>query len=278
MTARSLLSELSPPILRRAVKALLSIADGGPRGAGSPRLRVVGQGPLRERKMWLDETIRWQRSMADGSYDREVLDYASTLRLEGATAIDIGAFMGYYTLAFASLVGPGGRVVAFEPNPVSRERLARNLSANPELAGRISVESACVGEANGFARFSLSDGVDSGTASGSHVSGTITPEKEEVYVSAGFREIRAEAVTLDRFVTRAGITPTLLKIDVEGAEASVLKGALATLDAFKPTILLEVHTPVAMFEVGRLLPRRGYELSPLKFEQDGRVFLAAKPG
>ena len=270
MRVREQLSDLTPPILKRAITGVFR-----KRGKASPT--VVRNGVLTGRRMWLNSFSWWQRSLIDGSYDQEVLATIDTMDLCGTTVIDVGAYIGYYTLAFSVAVGEEGRVFALEPNPSSLIRLKKNISLNDRLSGRITVEPLCLADSVGQAYFSLSTGVDLGTASGSHIAGTITLDRPDVFSRFGFREVKVNVTTLDEFARERNLMPRLIKIDVEGAEAAVLRGASLTLRTYRPFILLEVHTAASMFDVGNLLEAYGYRTTMLKCESDGRAFLRAAP-
>src|SRR5688572_23520723 len=85
-------------------------------------------------------TVPWQDEMAAGCFEPFVYDALRASSLEGSTVWDVGAHIGYHTLGFAALVGPAGRVIAFEPNLQNLERLGQNLARNPQLSARVGVE------------------------------------------------------------------------------------------------------------------------------------------
>ena len=122
--------------------------------------------------------------------------------------VDVGANMGSYTL-LASAVR-GARTVCFEPNPTTFARLSQNLLLN-HLGERVTAHLAGVGEKPGFLRLSLNQDC------GNHI--LCDNEREE--------GVEVKVVTLDEIL--AGTCPSLLKIDVEGFELSVLRGAGAIL-------------------------------------------------
>lgn len=146
----------------------------------------------------------------------------------GDVVWDVGANIGLYSAVLSRLVGPLGQVVAFEPEPRARERLAQNIELN--RAGNVRVESVALGRRSERARFfTASEGVD-----GSHSlvndsgSGTVL----EIDVERG-DVVRRK---LDLRV------PAVVKVDVEGAEDDVLEGLAETLAS--PTcraVLCEVH-------------------------------------
>ena len=152
-----------------------------------------------------------------GGYEPEKMHLAASLLHPGDVAFDIGANVGIYTLLFSDVVGPTGRVVAFEPSPGNVGYLRRALSLN--VVTNVSVIAAAVSRASGKTMFDL--GADSST-------GRISPQ--------GALEI--DTIGLDDFVARENCRPSLIKIDVEGAEVEVLEGASTTLRNFTPSLLI----------------------------------------
>lgn len=70
------------------------------------------------------------RLVAEKWFEPRVREKVRQYARSGATVVDIGANIGYYTVQAATLVGPHGRVVAFEPQPSVRQELASNLALN----------------------------------------------------------------------------------------------------------------------------------------------------
>lgn len=145
----------------------------------------------------------------------------------GDVFIDAGACVGLYTAVAARLVGPTGKVVAFEPAEVTYPILERNAQLNAE--GNVTTVQAA-----------LSDTV--GTAELFHVMGA------SLYSlgSGGHHDEGSEQVattTVDAVARQLGLPKVdCIKMDVEGAEAMVLRGAAQVVEAFRPTILLEVNS------------------------------------
>lgn len=168
-----------------------------------------------------------------------------------ATVFDIGAHVGFYTLLSSVIVGPNGKVFAFEP---SSDNL-RYLEAHLELNGirNATVVTAAVSRSNGTVLFSK--GRDSSTG---HVS------------SAGGLAVRA--VGIDDFLADKGnLAPDFLKIDVEGGELEVLEGAKDTISRYHPTIFLETHGPDMHSACCQLLRSFGYKIENIEFDPPGRT-------
>lgn len=219
------------------------------------------------------------RQMALGTYDETFVD---ALRphsaLQGAVVWDVGAHIGYESLLFAELVGPAGRVVAFEPNPANFREWQRNVEGNSELAARMSLRATALCDKSGTAAFRFSEDVLGGGSSGSHLADAVPPEDEVSYAAFGL--VNVACARADDLVEAGEIAPpAIIKIDVEGAEADVVRGATRTLHRYKPILLVEVHHVRAMHDLEVLLQETGYSSSVLETPEEtaSRCFLKAVP-
>ena len=142
----------------------------------------------------------------------------------GDTVADVGAFIGLYTVALAKRVGAEGRVHAFEPDRDSYGRLCRHIRMNG-LTDRVSAYPSAVGAESTLLRFAGNRGSESAVAT------SCSPE-----------DGRVEAVCLDSIFADEAVD--VLKIDVEGYELHVLRGAAGLLrdsNRAPRTIFVEVH-------------------------------------
>lgn len=143
--------------------------------------------------------------------------------LPGTVAIDVGANLGIHSLVLAKCVGEKGNVIAFEPVPSLRRRLIENLNLNG--VWNVHAKEFAVGDGAGAVRFSFEENdFNIGKA---HVS------------KAGDRIVNmttldAELIHIDRHLS-------LIKIDVEGYELSVLTGAVKTIKRHRPAIVMEFN-------------------------------------
>jgi FkbM family methyltransferase len=191
----------------------------------------------------------------------------------GMCVLDIGAHEGLYTLLAARLVSPGGTVHAFEPSPRERARLKENIALN-KLAN-VHVHENAVGAAAGTALLHVAVADYAGhNTMGAFGYATTTLESS----------VEVEVVSLDLFASQNALPHVdLLKIDVEGSETSVLRGARALLRKHRPVILVEAQDATlhpAGSSVGELigiLEAEGYSVMP--FGADGLPTpLADQPG
>lgn len=166
-----------------------------------------------------------------GTFEPNEFAFLGQVLAPGMVFFDVGANDGYFTLFAARRVGPTGRVIAVEPSSRERINLQRNLDTN-RLAN-VTVVPLALGESKGTASLRLAKGAHSGhnTLGNFAHAGVQTDSFEEVVVD-----------TLDAVATRLGLSRVdFIKIDVEGAEASVIDGAKDVLRRLRPTLLLEVN-------------------------------------
>jgi FkbM family methyltransferase len=179
-------------------------------------------------------------------YEHEITEALAGLLQPADVVYDVGAHAGYSALAFARLSG-GGRVFAFEPSPVTFQRLKRNIEAN--RATTITPVNAGVWDGEGTLRLA-----EQGSRS------RVIPDDAPIEALASDIQL----VRLDDFVYRDGHPPaTLVKIDVEGDAARCLAGASALLTEHRPRVLLEVHDAAEERESFDSLRRQGYTIRTL---------------
>ena len=174
-------------------------------------------------------------------YDALQVLWLNTHLDEGDTAIDVGAHYGVYSILMAAKCGPSGHVVSFEPDPYAREVLVRNVALNPDLKPPVIESVACfdkVGQASFFSR------------GGNALSSLVKSEAESCEADKS-EEITIATLTLDSYVSQHGLRPRYVKIDTEGAEIRILKGAVNLLSS-DAEIICELH-PYAWPEFGSTL-------------------------
>jgi len=146
-------------------------------------------------------------------YNREELDFLRGYVPAGGSFVDVGANVGTYALPLARHVGASGRVIAIEPHPITRARLAFNRAASGLT--QVTLVAAAAGDADG----DLMIETDGDNLGASHV----------VTGQASVHAIKVPARTLQGILGEAGVARVdALKIDVEGFEDRVLTGFFAT--------------------------------------------------
>jgi len=163
----------------------------------------------------------------------------------GSIAVDVGANIGFFTLRFARWVGAGGRVIAIEPEAENFAALQRRL-ATARLSDRVVAIQAIAAEAAGTAQLEINK-----DHPGDH--------------KIGKGGVPVAAVTLDAALDPHGDKPvSLVKIDVQGAEMSVLRGAAKLLERHRPALFVEIDDKAlrkqgsSAGEVFDALAARGY--------------------
>jgi FkbM family methyltransferase len=218
-------------------------------------LRVIG-GPLRGARWVPGAGVHgyWL-----GRYEPAEVAIFTSLIASGATVFDAGAHVGYYTLIASRLVGATGHVVAFEPNPRNLIYLRRHVTLND--CANVRVIAAAVADVAGHAAFQ--DG---------------TRDAEGLLAAGGTLDV--ETVTLDAIAygTPGLPPPSVLKIDVEGAEQRVLAGAERLLAEAKPDILLSTHGRDNYVGCQTTLARHGYHVRQMSAATKGTELLATARG
>jgi FkbM family methyltransferase len=136
---------------------------------------------------------------------------------------DIGAHFGIFSLATANF---GGRAIAVDASPAAARMIEIQASLN-NCTDRVRILCEAVSDAN-----DAIDMLNSGVFSDGYFKATRQKPKSEL--------TRVRAVTIDQIALQFG-PPTHIKVDVEGHEAAVLRGARATVRQFSPLLFLELH-------------------------------------
>jgi FkbM family methyltransferase len=207
------------------------------RGGAADGLRFEVTLPL-DKAVWL------------GLYEEQ---FASALRAavaRGDVCYDIGGYRGYMTGVMA-LAGAGA-VYTFEPLPGNRRALERLRALNPALP--VTIVPAAIGDTDGEARL----GVMPDNSMGKLASSTFQPDAHPI------ASIAVPVRRLDSLARAGEIPPpSVMKIDVEGAEVDVLRGAAEVLAAHRPRIFLEAHNEELEAACRIELLRHGYVIRRL---------------
>jgi FkbM family methyltransferase len=168
--------------------------------------------------------------------------------------IDVGAHVGYYTLIASNAMGPHGSVISFEPQPRSHHLLQMNLFLNG--VRNVTVRQQAVSDTVGNARLYMHRTADSQSS--------LIPEN--VLEKAGSLDV--EVITLDTAIPGICRLPvSVIKVDVQGLEAKVLRGGARIISQDHPAIFCE-YNPLQLSRTGEIVPEKllidlqcqGYEL------------------
>jgi FkbM family methyltransferase len=172
----------------------------------------------------------------EGYYQLDVLTAISQYLKPGNTFIDIGGHHGLMALTGAKAVGASGKVISFEPNPQAVKIIELHKKIN--AIENVKIVPLGLSNVEGETTFYIQKGNVSWNS-------TIIPDFVDDCFHEGFEKQLINITTLDKFVKTENISPTLIKIDVEGAEFLILEGAIETLRKFRPALLMEFN-PVSV--------------------------------
>lgn len=178
-----------------------------------------------------------------GAFEPETIRCYQKLIRPGDVVLDIGANIGAHTLHLAKATGPSGRVVAFEPTDFAFAKLQRNVGLNPQLARHIH----CL-------QYMLVDAASEHSPTSSLYSSwpldAADENRHHLHQGRLMATTGASARTLDAVVTELQL-PRIdcVKLDIDGAECSMLRGAAECLRRWQPSIVMEL-APYVLEEKG----------------------------
>lgn len=176
-------------------------------------------------------------------YEQQMLDQIGPRLPKGSLVLDVGANIGNHTVYFSKVLGLS--VIAFEPNPRAQRLLKENVRIN-EVADLVEIHDVALGREDGEANIQDNDPNNLGRAS-VNTSTALDP--------ANTVQVRR----LDDIV--ANRRPALIKIDVEGMEPEVLRGAEGVIRRHTPLLLIEAATSEQLAEIEALVLPWGYRRS-----------------
>ena len=195
----------------------------------------VAAGPLQGTRLLIYP--RNELSFISGLWEFWVQEALLTHLHPGDRAWDIGAYIGYFALLMRKHCGPDN-VYALEPDPSNRDRLQRVLAMNG--VDDIEVIPNAAGPEDGMLELARQEHAPAASVTG------------------GSGGIRVPVTTLDTLAEQVG-PPHLVKMDVEGAEAGILRGAPKLLHEIRPRWILELHGKAGQ-EAVDILGRAGYQI------------------
>lgn len=198
--------------------------------AGRGIKRVIGGEPVRF-------PARWSRYY-ESNYEQHTFNFLRAHCASGDTVMDIGAHLGLFSVFMARLVGPSGRVFSFEPTPLTRKTLQKTVRING-CENSITVRGEAVAGSTTTMRF-----YDTGML--------LSNANSIIHSLRSRRSLTVKTVSLDDFVATYQLNVRCLKIDVEGAELELLRGACRTFLIDRPAAALSVH-PAQLNNAGYIL-------------------------
>jgi len=174
-----------------------------------------------------------------GFFEPESIPLYQRVLTERKVFLDVGAHVGQFTLLASNLVGPRGRVVSFEPDPLTFRLLRKSIALN-KLTNVVAVRAA-LADVNAVLSFHLSQARNIGANS-------LRPPAQGLDARSS---VPVECWRMDDFLQRNNIPkPDLVKIDVEGAELLVLDGARETLSGPDQPILIVEFCEITLAQFG----------------------------
>jgi FkbM family methyltransferase len=181
----------------------------------------------------------------------------------GDVALDVGANVGFYTILLAQWVGERGRVYALEPVPAVFQALCRHVSLNG-VVDRVQCRQIAASESTGQQHMLVTPFIG--------INRLVGPEEKAL----DQQHFSVAAMTLDEFCHQENVTPRFIKIDVEGHELSVLRGArgvirragsgLALFAELHPSLWPELG--ISQEDIKKELNEQGLKLEPLTPQVD----------
>lgn len=184
------------------------------------------------RGMWMQLHLPDEARFWRGEHELTVQKAILAAVGPGAVVYDIGAHAGSIALGVARIVGPSGRVVAFEADPINVDSLKENVLRNHLTASLHVVHCAVWSHRANNVPFRR------GGARRSH--GGVETDTQHPVLGTG-ELIKVPAIALDDFVANGGPAPHLVKVDVEGGEYEVLRGGTNLFTKHRPLLIAEVH-------------------------------------
>ena len=184
---------------------------------------------IQNQKMFLDPKDSLQLSV-NGIYGEFETEIVKNEIKSDDVVIDVGAHIGYFTLLFAKLVGPKGKVFSFEPEPKNFELLKKNIEINNHF--NVIAENKVVSDKNGKCILYTFE-----TSSGANRLSKPDNNKKT-------KPIEVDSISLDEYFKNSEFTKKIkfIKIDVEGGEMDVLNSGRNLIDAQRPNFLIESLT------------------------------------
>jgi len=234
---------------------------------GAYRNELWTQAPIREvlgkyhgYLMALDVADRADRTayFLGRFYDLGTQLFLKKALFEGDAFIDVGANIGMFTLLASRLVGPTGRVVAFEPNPDVYDRLQLHIERNN--IGNVMLNAAGLSDVAATSTLTVW-----ANEKGWGTFGTLSVQEEQQVT----QKYPCRVAKGDEMLKDLSGAPLTIKMDVEGYECRALRGLAETIRRYKPAIITEVSesnlrragtTPHELFSIMARHGYRGYSL------------------
>ncbi len=187
-----------------------------------------------------------------------LLEVAQTYIKPGMTVWDIGANIGMFAFAALGMIGSAGSVVAVEADPWLVELLKKSSQLAANRALPLQIEQVAISNQNGQAEFHI--------ARRSRATNHLADSDYSTQTGGTSHTLTVPTLTLDHLLERCPRPPSLVKIDIEGAEAWALEGAHTLLSTIRPIVYCEVASETSD-RVTAILNRHHYRLYDAETKQ-----------
>jgi len=167
--------------------------------------------------------------------EKETINLFSDLISPGDVVLDVGGHIGYMSLLFAKLATSSGKVIVFEPGTNNLPYIRKNIAEHQN----IELQELAVSNERGTASFYVEDltGQNNSLVKDYEI---FQENVKSASVSGRVDEDVVETTTIDHFVDERNLAPSFVKIDIEGAEAMAIRGAINTIQKRRPILMVEV--------------------------------------
>ena len=206
--------------MRKIVKFFLILLLGD-------KLRVLKMRKGLFKGILLEVNLKNQLALIFGSPEIHLQEILKKYVTKNSIVFDIGANIGYVSIAMSRLVGDNGRIYSFEAIPETSNKCKRNLELNS--CENVSLTNKALSDQSETVIFRIPDGGENHSMASMiwHSSA-----KDSV-------EVEVESITIDTDTRFSSLSPTFVKIDVEGAEGKVIKGMQGLIKRCNPVIFIE---------------------------------------
>lgn len=205
----------------------------------------------------------WYQVYQKGYHEQDVEKFITGFLQHGDVVLDVGAQIGMFTAIASQLIGPDGRLLAFEPDEKNHRDLQSTRSRN--RLDNVTIVNAGLSDAVGEATFHRPDGAwgsfMDGGAGGDGASIT-----RDFFKNSTIKTFTIQTQTIDHVVEERGLERLdLIKIDVDGPEVTILRGASRTLATLKPAVMVEASRfykehGTSVDELFGILKEHGYQI------------------
>ena len=201
----------------------------------SPERKLI-RARQNDRLWWLDPQV----ALGGEVYEAATVAWLRSVIKPGMTVVDVGANVGQLSLEMAHLVGAAGRVISVEPSPGNLRFLRAHISANGFDDRVTIVEAACCAQERGELILEVRGSDINSIENGPQLKG-LGLQRNPVDGEQPAIQVKVQTMSLDALCLKLDLKIDVLKVDVEGAELEVFRGASTSLAKYKPKIIFGFH-------------------------------------